>query len=821
MFKSYLTVALRNLLKNKVFSTINILGLAIGMAACFFVFVYVNFEQSYDRFHKNANDLYRVTISYSGSFSNLAPMASNHPAVGPAMKKDFAEVAEFARAFNASLFGGASLSYAGDKAGKMVFNEAKMFFIDESFLSMFSFPFIAGNKNALTEKNTIVLTEKTAAKYFGKANPIGKTLSFNEEIPLKVTGVLKDVPENSHIKFDMLISVKTLAENFQYDNWTWPEYYNYVLLKPGTDARKLEAKLPAFADRYLGPVMKQLNFGCRFHLQKVTDIHLTSHQVKEAEANGSERDVYFLSIIGILILLLAWINYVNLSTAKSMERAKEVGLRKVVGAMKKQLMTQFIFESFLVNLLALIFAVLIVFLCFPRFSDFVGKDISKEFISSGLLNQFKFWITIIGLFVVGAFVVGAYPALVMVRYQPAKVLKGKFSQSAQGILFRKSLVSLQFVLSILLIGGTILVYKQMSYMQNHDLGYNKDQILVVKAPASFDPSLGSKIVAFKNELIKNPSITDVSGSTDIPGKAIIGRNTVRKASEDETHNFVTFIQLTDENFVNTFGINLVAGRNFLPGDTANFLAQANNPRVLVNEEVVKALGYKNNEAAIHQPVMFRLGNFENKGEIIGVVKNYHQRSLKEAYDPILYVRPSGDQWPYLSIRVETKDLSQNLASIKTAYNNIFANTAFDYLFLNDFFNNQYQSDQQFSKVFNLFTVLAIFVACLGLLGLSIFVSRLRIKEIGIRKVLGASVSSILILFSKDFAKLVLLASVVAIPIFYFASNVWLRNYAFHITPNWVMYILPTLVLLMIALLTISIQSLRTALANPVTSIRTE
>jgi putative ABC transport system permease protein len=565
--------------------------------------------------------------------------------------------------------------------------------------------------------------------------------------------------------------------------------------------------------------MKQLNFGCQFHLQRVTDIHLKSNLVKEAETNGSEKDIYFLSIIGVLILLVGWINYVNLSTAKSMERAKEVGLRKVVGASKAQLVTQFISESIFLNMMAILAAAVIVFCCLPFFSHFIGKTISLEFISSRWFQQPKFWAILVALFITGAFLVGAYPAFVLVRYKPSLVLKGKFSQSAKGIFLRKALVSLQFVLSILLIAGTIVVYKQLYYMQSQQLGYNKDQIVVVKAPVGLD--LGSKMGALKNELLKNASVAGVSGSSEIPGKLIIGRNSIRRASEDETHNFITFIQETDENFLDTYEMNLVAGRGFLPTDTASFFAPTHIPKIMVNEEVVKALGYESNEAAIHQAVIFRYGNGDNKGEIVGVVKNYHQRSLKEVYDPIIYLRPSENRWNYVSIRVNTKNLSQNIASVGAAYKGIFPANVFEYFFLDDFFNRQYQGDQRFGKVFGLFTTLAIFVACLGLFGLSSFVTRLRIKEIGIRKVLGASVYNILVLFSKDFVKLVLIASGIAIPIFYFVSNVWLQNYAFHIRLNWVMFILPPLLLLFICLITISIQSMRAALANPVTAIRTE
>ncbi|HEX5155490.1 MAG TPA: ABC transporter permease [Parafilimonas sp.] len=574
MFKNYFTIAFRNLLKNKIFSMVNILGLAIGMAACFFIYLYVRFESSYDRFNKNAANLYRVTISYSGSFaSSSPPMATNHPAVGPAMKADFPEVVDFARIVPASYLHTITITYTDVKGNATSFNEDKMCLADPSFLTLFTFPFIKGNPaKALAEANTIVISNSTAKKYFGKADPMGKTLYLNKQFPFKVTGVFADVPENSHIKFDMLGSVKTWGDKWNYDGWTDPEFYNYVLLTPGTDPQKVEAKFPAFINKYLGTIMKQLNFGCAFHLQPVTDIHLKSQLLLEPEVNGSERDIYFLSIIGLLILIVAWINYINLSTAKSIERAKEVGLRKVVGASRLQLIGQFIIESGIVNLLAMLLAAFIIFIFFPYFSGFIGKNISEEFLSAGLLHQPKFWLIIIALFVTSAFLVGAYPAFVLSHYRPVSVLKGKFFQSAKGIFLRKSLVSFQFLLSVLLIAGTIIVYKQLLFMRNHTLGYNKDQVVVVKAPTAIDSTFMIKVDAFQTELLRNSSISSVAASSDIPGKEISEGNTVRRASEDKTHNYITNILTANENFISTYQMNIAAGRNFLPKDTANFVA---------------------------------------------------------------------------------------------------------------------------------------------------------------------------------------------------------------------------------------------------------
>jgi putative ABC transport system permease protein len=820
MFRNYFTIAYRNLIKNRIYTLVNIFGLAIGMAACFFIFQYVHFESSYDTFNKNLANIYRVNISFGGSFSNLPTMSTNHPGVGPAMKKEFPEVVDYARVVSPVLFVPASnISYTNANGNTVIFSPEKLYIADASFLTMFSFPFVSGDPSkALVEANTTVISEKMAEKYFGKDDPMGKTLRLNQQLPLKVTGVFKDVPENSHIKFDMLISFSTLSRDGRLDTWTWPEFYDYVMLAPGTDPKKVEARFPAFIDLHLSKIMKQYNFVTYFHLQPVADIHLRSDSLKGPEDNGSEREIYFLTVIGIFVLVIAWINYINLSTAKSMERAKEVGLRKVVGALRWQLIGQFIMESVLINLVALILAAVIVLICFPFFGAFIGKDISNGSASSGLWHASRFWLSCVTIFLTGAFLVGAYPAFILSAYKPALVLKGKFFQSGKGILLRKVLVSFQFVLSLLLIAGTVTVYRQLSFMRTQSLGYNMDQVVVVKVPPAFDSTFDYKLKSFQGQLLRQPSIADIALSTEIPGKTVVMRNSIRKATDDQTHNFLTNILEVDDHFVNTYQMGLAAGRSFTFHDTTDY--QNDDTRLIVNEEVVKALGYKNNEAALHQYVFLMYG--ANKPvEIIGVISNYHQRSLREGYVPMVYLYPSRTRWSYLSIHLHAGNIPNGLSAIEGSYKSIFPGTPYEYFFLNDFFDRQYQSDQRFGKVFSLFTILTIIVACLGLLGLASFMVRLRVREIGIRKVLGASLYSILVLFSKDFVVLVGIASAIALPVTYFLVHLWLSNYAFHIGLDGFIFIFPPLILLLISLLTIGLQSFKAALANPVSSIKAE
>lgn len=825
MIRNYLIVAWRNLVRNKLFSFINIAGLAIGLSVCFLIYQYVQFERSYDRFHVNADRIYRVPIRYTGTLASTSMTATNHPSVGPAMKADFPEVQEFARLVRATLFGNAwSLSYQ-DQSGKVVtFNESKIYIADPSFLTMFSFPLVAGSaEHALKERGSIVITETVAKKYFGDEPALGKELKLNQDQSFKVTGVLKDIPENSHLQFDVLVSFAEFNEKWGYDVWGWPEFYNYVLLAPGTDPAQVEAKFPAFIDKYLADIMKQLNFRSHFTLQPLTSIHLTSHLAQEQDVNGSDRVVYFLTILAVFILVIAWINYINLSTAKSLERSKEVGLRKVAGANRQQLVVQFFFDAFLINLLALIVAALIVPLSMPLLQHVIGKNISSFLYTEGLWNSPAFWFIVPGAFILGVVLVGLYPSLLLSSFRPAQVLKGKFYKSQGGIVVRKFMVSFQYVLSIFLIAGTVTIYRQLTYMENIDTGYAKDQILVLKSPAVADSTAKTRIEQFKNQLKEVAAVEMVASSTDIPGTAITDRNSIRRSDQEVDDSFITFLQGVDPDFIKTFDLKLLAGRTFTEQEEmmSPFSGAKQEVKVLINEEAARLLGYASPEDAIKQKIGFRMGQGEHPAEVIGVVKNYHQLSLKEKFRPIMYYNPSWSNWKYISVRLDTRNLAQTMASIEKIYTSSFQYNALEYFFLDDYFDRQYKADEQFGIIFTTFTLLAIFVACLGLLGLSIFAITQRTKEIGIRKVLGASFSTILFLFSKDSVRLLIISYVLAVPLVYLVASNWLNNFAFHITPGWEIFALPPLLLLLISVGTICIVCLKTALMNPAVSLRHE
>ncbi len=822
MLRNYLKIAYRNLFKNKFFSLVNIFGLAIGMAACFFIFEYVRYELSYDRWHKNAARLYRVPIDFDNYFTTTDASANNYPAVGPTLAADFPEVVDFARLAPVSSLIRASsmLSHTDEKGQTRRFNEPGIYLTDASFLTMFSFPFLKGDPaTALVKPASAVISASLARKYFDRTDPVGQVVELNGG-GLIITGVFQDIPENSHIHFDALVSFSTLHPQFGYTDWEEPGYYNYVLLAPGTDARKLEAKFPAYVEKYLGKKMKELNLPMQMHLQPVTDIHLKPSGGGEAEPQGNEKTLYLLSVLGIFILVIAWINYINLSTARSMERGREVGVRKVAGANRLQLAGQFMLESMLVNVLALLLTILIVAIAGPYFDRFVGKGISKAFYHSGLLQDWRFWLILSVVFLLGAFQVGAYPAFVLSAFKPVLVLKGRFKGSGKGLFLRRGLVTFQFLLSILLVAGSLIVYRQLRFMRSQNPGYDKDQLLIVKTPALADSTFPTRLAAFKSELLKDPAFRGVAPSSEIPGQEMGENNGIRRADQDKKMNRYADFLAIDTDFVHTYGVTLLAGVN-LPEEQTEFWYKTKQEKVMINETLAHLLGYRDAAAAIHQSIYFVTGAGDIRGEIVGVVQNYQVQSLAAAFHPMLFYHRTHIPSAYLTINMDTRNVRRNMAKVEEVYDRIFPGNAYESFFLNDHFEQQYRADQKMGGFFQLFTGLAIFVACMGLLGLSSLIIRLRVREIGIRKVLGAPVYSLLLLLSKDFVRMIAVAAAVAVPIVYWGASRWLQHYAFHIRLSWALLLFPPVLLLLVALATISIQSVRAATANPVKSLATD
>jgi len=826
MIRNLYKVAYRNILKNKVFSFLNILGLAIGLTTCFFIFQYIHFEKSYEGYNKNAENVYRVPLEYYESSGINHIEATNHPAVGPAMKANFPEVVAFTRIIPTKIMlATSSISRIENGVASVSFNEKRIFFADASIFKLFPTKFVYGNDStALSQMRSIVLSESKAKKYFGTKNPVGQLLFLNADFPLTVTGVFKDIPENSHLKFDMLLSFPD--EQYHADNWNWPEFYTYVMLAPGTNPETLEAKFPAFINRYLGSEMKQRNFTSRFHLQPIRDIHLTSHYQKELEANGNNRDIIFLSIISFLVLLVACINYINLSTAKAIERASEVGLRKVVGASRSQLMWQFLIESIVVNFLAFFLAAIIVWGLAPFYESFIGKSTTEAFWTSGLLSETTFWIAMFVILIGQSLLIGIYPAFITTRFNPIHVLKGKFYSSLSGIVVRKVLVGFQFSLALLLISGSLIVYNQLSYMRKQELGYNKDEVLVIKTPGIYILEEQAKINLLPRELLNMSAINNVGLSSEIPGEVIPEKKTARIFGEAKSQNTEVAITQIDDRFLKAYQIKLIAGRNFQHQDSVDIFPRdgvslPGRVPVIVNESSAKNLGFKTGDQAIGKLIVFSFGTHELKGEVVGVVKDYHQRSLKDPYEATLYLFPSRTEWRYYSVNINTKNLERNIASIESSYKKLFPTSPFDFFFLDDYLNEQYHSDQQFGKVFNIFTGLTIFISFMGLLGLLSLSIRTRLKEVGVRRVLGASGYNIINLFFSDFFKLIGIAAIVALPFVYFAGTSWLNNFAFHAPLNILVFILPPTFLLVITFAAVALQSIKVVLSNPIIYMREE
>lgn len=828
MMNNIYKTTIRSLARNKVFSLLNISGLAIGMATCFFIFHYVYFEMSYEKYNPNADNIYRLDLQYKEGNGDSYVEATNNPAVGPALKENFPEVISYTRLIPLNaIIGTTTISRQKKRSTIFSGNEKNIFQVDATTLKMFAVSMIYGDAStALSQMHSIVLSASTAKKYFGDENPMNKIIHINGGLSATVTGVFKDLPENTHIKFDMLLAFA--EENAHAENWDWPEFYTYIMLAPGTDPSAFQKKMPTFMNKYAPIKTDQNNAKNNIFLQPIKDIHLKSHYRKELEPNSNNSDIVLLSILSIFVLLIAYINYVNLSTAKVMERASEVGIRKIMGASKIQLIRQFLTEALVINCISLVLAILLVLSLAPAYQTIVGKPIDWWFWMSGLFGEIKFWTLLLLILVGGSFLVGIYPALLMSKYNPVFVLKGKFYGSHNGIMVRRILTSFQFMLSIILIAGSLVVFYQLQFMRNQSLGYTKDQVLVVKTPGVYHQAEIDNIKTLQSELLNNAAIKNVSLSTDVPGEAITSKVNVRIPSETLTNNTGTLVSSIDEHFFNTYGIHLSTGRNFKQTDAVDIfpIDEKLFPKItpiVVNESFIHSLGFKTGNDALGKLVSFNLTYHELKGEIIGVINNYHQTSLKDPYLPTMYIYQSRrwEDLKYYSLNIPTKNLDKTITLIQHSYAKLFPGNPFEYFFQNEYFNKQYKSEQRFAKIFNGFTALSIFISCLGLLGLLSFTIALRSKEIGIRRVLGASVNNILVLFFRDYFKVIAMSTLIALPIIYYAGNMWLNNYAFHTTLNMFVFIVPPAILITITIAAVIAQSLKAAVANPITSLRDE
>jgi len=807
MLYSYFRTALRSLLKNKVFSFLNVFGLAIGMACCMIIFQYVTYERSYDKFHPNHENLYRVQYNYYKNGETIFECAAAVPAVGKAMRDNFPEIEEYAIAYPVS----GIVTYEGQS-----FRESKMQMATPSWLTMFNWPLLRGDINTVLDgPKKAVITESTAKKYFGDKDPIGKYINWaggwlgGEYL---ITGIAADVPNNSHVKFDVLFSHSSMREpsnGGSETNWGWYDHNTYVSLKPGVDPKAFDARFAEYLYGLRGEDFEKNNSLQAFPLQAITDIHLNSNllQESEPEENGDAQSVTILGILAIFILVIAWVNYINLASAKSLERAKEVGVRKVLGAFRSQLIRQFITESVLVNLIAAVISLLIVALALPYFNQLTSSPLSMALIfNSGTV------LLVVAVFLAGAFLSGLYPAFVLSSFKPITVLKGKFRSSSSGNILRKILVGFQFTASVFLIAGTLLVYKQMTFLKNRDLGFDLEQTMVLRGPSVLQvDSLWSNYVdGFKNTVTGMASVESFSTSTNVPGDEIFWTNGAKRA-EAPNSDFKTIYNVgIDYDYIANYEIELLAGRSFskdFPTDTA---------AAIMNLAGVQFLGFNNADEALGQKISH--GGIDKT--IVGVLDNYNQMSLKDQVSPILYrLIPASDS--FFSLKLAGGNAARTTEEVARAWDNFFPGNPMDYFYLDSFFNRQYANEDQFGTVFSIFSGLAIFVSCLGLFGLSAFSALQRTKEIGIRKVLGASVPTILLLLSKEYMWLIAVSVMVGVPLIYLFIDSWLDSFAYRTAIGWVTFAAAAAIVFVVAIVTVSFQTLRSARADPSSTLRYE
>ena len=805
MFKNYLTIAWRNILRQKGYAGINIIGLAIGIAACLLILQYVSFELSYENFHINKDRIYRVQLDRYNNGKLSTQWAAGAYAAGNSFKDAIPEIEDYVKLIGR------------DPVVTEINNQPlkinKVFFATNSFFGIFTYPLIEGNKEkALIEPFTAAISETMARTLYGTSNAVGKTIRLNRRRDYTITAVFKDAPVNTQIRPDILLSYSTFVKLSGPNNnpetaWFWDGCLTYVLLRKGADPDIVEKKFVPVVEKLSGEEMKRTNIAAHFYLEPLTDIHLYSHYIGEPAPNGEGKTTYLLLGIAFFIAVIAWVNYINLATARAVNRAREVGIRKTVGSQRKQLIIQFLSESALLNALALMLALFILIIAIPGFNKLSGQDLTFS-----LFGKTNFWLGLIGLFLIGVFFSGLYPAFVLSGFKPIEVLKGKLVATTKGALLRKGLVVFQFTASLFLLIGTLAVYQQIQYMRKQSLGISIDQTLVVRPPNVLTDSIYTQSMnAFKETLHQHTDIKGVTISTSIPGQAV-GWNAggIKLVGTDESTTKQYRIIGMDHDYLKQYGIKLIAGRYF----SKDF--GTDDSAVIFNRKGFEQLGLNKPEDAVGKRIDF----WGSRYTIIGVAENFHQQSLREAFEPLIF-RLIPDVRGFLSVKTPASRAGETISLVKTNWDKFFPGNTFEYFFLDDHFDQQYKADQRFGQVFGLFTLLAILVACLGLFGLASYTTIQRTKEIGIRKVLGASVLRILKLLYREFAILLIIAFVIAVPLAWLTIVNWLQGYAFRTSIQWYYFFIPFMSILVIALLTVSFQSIRAAIANPVKSLRTE
>jgi putative ABC transport system permease protein len=810
MLINYFKIAWRNLVKNKSFTAINIAGLAIGIATCLIIMLFVQDELSYDRFNEKAGQIVRVVFRGTMNGEKMKESSVMAP-VGPTFRKDYPEVIDATRL----------MQHGQPKViiDNKTFKDASFAYVDSNFFQVFTLPLIKGDaKTALVEPYSVVITETLSQRYFGNADPIGKVLDFHDYNQLyKITGVMRDIPVNAHFHFDIFGSMASVPEA-RSDSWLSGSYFTYLVLQKGYDPKKLEAKIPRAVEKYIGPQLiqglgvslsefRKKGNDIGLYLQPLTDIHLRSDFSNSMEPGGDIQYVYIFGAIAIFMLVIACINFMNLSTAGASKRSKEVGIRKVLGSVKYELIGQFLLESTLLTLFSLLLALVLVKMALPVFNELSAKQLKLNLLQNSLTipGLLLFWLTV-------SLIAGSYPAFYLSSFKPISVLKSKIAANVKSISFRSFLVVFQFVISVVLIVGTTLVYQQLSYIQHVKLGYDKDQLLVLRNSYL----LGNNEDVFKSQIEADPRVANVTTSGFVPAGPTNTDLTSSFPDDKRELNARIRIYQIDANYIPTMGMKIVEGRNFSPNFPSDSSIDA--PTVIINETLARVFGWGKN--AVGHTVNMATDNVGGKKgvKVIGVVQDFHFRSLHEAINPLLMVlqKSSG-----LIIKVKTKDIPGLLSTMKSQWDAFKPEEPFKYAFLNELYNQTYLKEEKTGSILSIFAGLTIFIACLGLFGLATFTAQQRNKEIAIRKVLGVSLPGLITLLSKEFIVLVSIAILIATPVAWWAMHIWLQDFAYRINISWLVFLAAGVAAILIALLTVSFQAVKAALANPAKTLRSE
>lgn len=817
MLINYLKVALRSIFRNKLTAFINIVGLALAITCALMIYLYVTDEVSYDRYHSKAERIYRITRDFLSEDGNInLRLANVAPPIGPLIKNDFGEVEAMSRTANFGFIIG--LEEGGEL--KKVFTEDNLFLAEPDIFKIFDIDIESGKEGAALERPfTVMLSEKTAKRYFNSTEVIGKRLRANSNFDLEVTGVYKDFPAESHWHPELLVSFSTLNDTTVYGKrrletaWGNNAFGTYVLLEEGAAAANVQNKLPDFIKRHFGPYAIA-NWGApadfdatkstRLFIEPVTDIHLKSNRADELESNGNANSVYLMAVIGLFIVLIACFNFVNLSTARATRRAKDVGLRKVVGAFRNQLVTQYLNESVLISLFSLLIALALSAVAIQWMNEFTNKQLSLN-----LVEQWPVLLGVIAFTIVTGLMAGIYPAFIISSYKPAEVLKGQQSSVKGKAGIRKGLVIAQFAISIALMIVTVITFQQLNFLNGSDLGYSKDKVITL----AHYPELNETYDAFYNELTKSSSIKNASRSTLVPTTRLLnssGQPRVTRGDSLVNSSVETKMVFTDSEFFNTYDIDVVAGRSF-----SKSIKTDDSLAFMINETAAREYGLTNFNEAINKDFHYN----GVTGKLIGIVKDFHFESLHQHIVPIVFFPQQ--RYRDLSVKVAGANTEEALAHLEKVWREFLPNRPFEYQFLSDRYHRLYEAEQKQSQLFTIFSCLAIFIACLGLFGLATFNTLQRVKEIGIRKVLGASVPHILTILSKEIVYLVLIANIIAWPVAWYFMDKWLDSFAYRVTLNPVVFVSAAIAALVIAVLTVSAQTIKAAVMNPTNTLRNE